>query len=112
MAKFTYNIPSEFTDEDKYFKYFTKKDMAVIIVTGALTLLLYKITGSLFGKPIIGIVIGGIIMIVSIGCAMIRIPETEYLNGGGQTILTLLIRRLVRKNNKLIYIKGYDDWEE
>lgn len=112
MVKFTYSIPSEFTDEDKYFKHFTKKNMAVIIITGFIMFLLYKLTGSLFGKPFIGLIIGGIIMIVSILCAMVKIPETLYLEGGGQTILTILTRKYVRKRNKVIYIKGYDDWGE
>lgn len=112
MVKFTYSIPSEFTDEDKYFKYFTKKNMAVIIITGFIMFLLYKLTGSLFGKPFIGLIIGGIIMLVSILCVMVKIPETLYLEGGGQTILTILTRKYVRKRNKVIYIKGYDDWGE
>lgn len=112
MAKFTYNIPSEFTDEDKWFKFFTKKDMGVIIATGILTFFLYRLAGFLFGKPLIGLIVGGIIMIVSVCCAMIKLPETLYLEGGGQTILTIILRRLIRRKNKVIYIKGYDDGGE
>lgn len=112
MVKFTYNIPSEFTDEDKWFKYFTKKDMGVILVTGVITLTLYKLSDSLLEKPFIGLIIGGIIMCISLFCSMVKLPDTLYLTGGGQTILTLMMRRLVRKRNRVIYIKGYDDWEE
>lgn len=111
MDRFVYNIPSEFTDEDKYFKFFTKKDLAVIIITGAFTFLLFKIAGH-FGRPLVGLIIGIIIMILSIGCSMIKKPSSEYLTGGGQVIMILILRRLIRRKKKVIYIKGYDDLED
>lgn len=112
MPKFTYSIPSEFSDEDKWLKFFRKKDMAVLIVTGAITVGLYKLTGLLIGNAIIGLIIGLLIMGVSMFCSMFPIPDTFYLTGGGQTIATLMIRRLIRKKKRVIYVKGYGKRKE
>jgi hypothetical protein len=112
MAKLTYSIPSEFSDEDRWFKFFTKKDVGVLVVTGALTIFLYKTTGTLFGKPFIGLLVGGIIMAISLFLSMAKLPDTMYMAGGGQTIASILLKKLLRKKNKMVYVKGYNEWEE
>lgn len=109
MAKLTYNVPSEFSDEDKWLKYFSKRDLGILIATGFLTVILYKITGYLFRNPLIGAIIGLLIMAVCVGISMIKLPDTLYLSGGGQSILIVLLKRLIRKKNKIIYVRGYDE---
>lgn len=112
MSQFRKSIPSEFSDEDKYFRFFTKPDLAVIALTGAFTVLLFKLTELFFGKPFIGLIIGVLIMGASLFCSMMRVPESLNFTGGGQKIATILIRRIIRRTSKKIYVKGYDDWEE
>lgn len=112
MNKFRYNIPSEFTDEDRWFKYFTKKDLLVIVVTGILTGVLFKLSASLINKPYVGLIIGLIIMGASLFCCMVRKPETLYLTGGGQTLATIILRRLIRRKNRVIYVRGYNEQED
>lgn len=112
MAKFRYSVPSEFSDEDKWFTYFTKRDLGVLITTGAFTILLYKLSGSLLGKPFVGLIIGGFIMLISVSCSMIKLPDTMFLTGGSQTILNILLKRFIRRKKKVIYVKGYSEWED
>lgn len=111
MAKLTYSIPSEFSDEDRWFKYFTKRDLGVLVTTGAFTVLLFKLTDSLFGKPLIGLIIGVIIVLISMACSMVKLPDTLWLKGGCQPIATILLRRLIRRKKRVIYVKGYREEE-
>lgn len=108
MTKFRYSIPSEFSDEDRWFKYFTKRDLIALAIGGVITVALYRFTLQ-FGKPIIGLIIGGIIIAISLSLSMNKIPDTFYLKGGGQPIVVYLLKILIRKKKKVIYVKGYSE---
>lgn len=112
MAKFKYAIPSEFTDEDKWFKFFTKKTLTVLVVTGAFTVFLYKMFGAIFNKAFIGILIGALVMIISALITMMPVSDDKYLKGGGQTLDSVFLKILIRKKNRRIYVLGYEDEDE
>lgn len=101
-----HEIPSEFTDEDRWLKIFSTKSFAVLGVTGIITLLLTKFFG-LFGIPLVGAILGGILVVTATGTTMIRKFGDNYLKGAGQTLDRLLILRLIRRRNRVIYVKGY-----
>lgn len=100
-----HEIPSKFTDEDRWFKYFTKKTLRFIMVGCLILVLLYKIF-SLFGLAVIGVVFGVVITIALAAISMIPVPENQFLRGGGLTLDIILIRRFIRRGNKVIYVKG------
>lgn len=102
----TFPIPSEFSDEDKWFKYFTKKTLACTLLSGMFMVLLGNFT-SLFGSRAPGLILGSIIVVFVIFITNFKIPETEYLKGAGQTIDVILIRKYLRRRAKCIYVKGY-----
>lgn len=102
----TFPIPSEFSDEDKWFKYFTKKTLGCTLVSGMLMVLLGNLT-LLFGSRAPGLILGSIIVIFVLFITNFKIPETEYLKGAGLTIDVILIRRYLRRRAKCIYVKGY-----
>ena len=104
--EFSCPIPSEFTDEDRWFKFFTKKQLAVVLLNIVWTIALGKLF-KLFGIMPVGIAIGVIQTLVVTALAMFRLPESNYLRGGGQIIGVVLLKRMYRRLFACIYVKGY-----
>ena len=104
--RMTFSIPAEFTDEDKWFRFFYKKNLAVFCAGAAFTYLLWKVL-DLGGLGIAGLIAGGMVTTAITAVTMLPIPESSYLKGGGQTLDIILIRRLIRRKSAVIYIRGY-----
>ena len=87
MAKLgVFPIPGEFKSEDKWFRYFNRKQAAVLVLCGILD---YKI--------------------IMMGIVMVRLPvDVLFLNGGGITIDQLLFRLLYRRLHRELYTKNED----
>lgn len=107
-----YAVMHELKDEDKWLKYFTKKQLlyygvAILIGIGEI-LLLYKI--SL-------VVVGVELLIINLIVAFLiqqKMPQDKYLWGGGTLIQELLLR-VIKKNlpgKRNLYTKFYDDERE
>jgi len=101
-----HDIPAEFTDEDRWFKFFTKKSLVYIAFGCFITFLLYRLFSN-FGYALTGVAIGLFITAVLAFISMFELPGTAYLSGGGLTLDILLKRLYIRKRSKVIYIKGY-----
>lgn len=90
-----YRIPREVEDEDKWFRYFTKKQLAVLVIV---LLIDWKVC-SFFYKLhciVIGITLAILFLIIALAAVMIKMPRIKYLYGGiGLDIL--LIRIIIRK---------------
>lgn len=104
--KMVHSIPSEFTDEDKWFKFFKKRNLVVIAAGLGVTGFFFKIATP-FGLGVPLGLFGIVVTVIATIITMIPLPETNYLKGGGQTLDVILLRRYIRKKNKKIYIKGY-----
>lgn len=105
--RMVYHIPSEFTDEDKWFRIFYKKNLLVMICGLGFTGVIAK-AGALFGMQLPMIIFGLIVTAVITGITMLPVPETQYLKGGGQTLDIILIRMFIRKKNSVLYVRGYN----
>lgn len=102
----THEVPSEFTDEDRWLNIFSTKSFAVLGMTGMVMLFLIKFF-TLFHAAVIGWILGGILVVVGTGITMVKKMGDNYLQGAGQTFDRILFLRMVRKRNKVIYVKGY-----
>lgn len=106
--KMVHNIPLEFKDEDKWFRFFSKKNLIVIIICEGVIGILFKLIQVMnisVGIPFI--IVGEGITVILTALTMIPIGETMYLKGGGQTISTVLAKRIYRRARQVIYVKGY-----
>lgn len=103
----TFPIPSEFSNESKWLKFFTLKTLVCFVISVMIMILLGIFTQT-FGSKVPGLIFGAIIVVFVMCITNIRVPETEYLKGGGQTIDVILIRKYLRKKNRCIYVKGYE----
>lgn len=105
MEKVTYDVPGEFSDEDRWFRFFNKKQILVLAITAAMALFLFKMF-SLFGVGWIGLLIGIPFSLVSTLLTIIPMPEENYLRGGGLTMDVILARKVIRKKTRCLYVKG------
>ena len=87
-----YEIPGEFSDEDRWFKFFNKRQALMIGVSIIFAILVIKGMTSIGLLPV-GVIIGIFAVVFVSVSVMVKIPEMEYLRGGGQTLDVYLIKR-------------------
>lgn len=103
-----YQIPTEMKDQDKWFKYFTKKQACVLFLTAVFDyrFLMWAGTHHML-VPALMFTIFFSAAIASI--VLIPLPSAIlYLSGGGIMLDQWLIRVFIRKRNKQIYVKNYE----
>lgn len=99
-------------DEDKWFKFFSPKQLiaaiACICVFGPFCLFINRIFGFMMAIPIAVV----LLIICAIGI-FFPIPEGNYLIGSGQNIAIIVFRCILRSMNKCVYVKGLNEsvWE-
>ena len=109
----SYRIMKPLKDEDRWFKFFTKKQLMFVVVGLMLSFVTFTIFNGI-GLRIVGIFLVEIIMTISMLLAFLKLPFEKYLIGGGRYAHEILFR-LIAKNmpsNKVIFTKNYEDIEE
>lgn len=107
-----YKIPKPFQDEDKWFRFFTKKQILYIGVPVVISVL---VIAKLYDAPKIILFLAAMLCISVIMAAIVfssfKMPKDKYLWGGG-TALEKLGVRLIKKqsrNKKVLWVKNYGD---
>lgn len=101
-------IPNEFRSEDKWFRYFNRKQALVLVVS---LIIDYRVIMSANAKGLLlpAIILMLLFTMLTVGVVMISLPvDALFLNGGGITLDQLLFRVMYRKLHKEIYAKNYD----
>lgn len=104
---FTYEIPSEFENEERWLSIFTLKSLLSCLVAFGIGILISKITTLLFFSAIPGILISIVLTLGAYIVTTFKIPEEYYLKGGGLPIFIYLINRIYRKHSSVLYVLGY-----
>lgn len=112
MALGTYKVPSPFKDEDKWFRYFTKKQL-LFVGLAAIAAIMLTVFFSKIHMPAIGVGIGAVLVIGIGALVFVTIPQDKYLIGGGYKLEEIALRVVIKHfpKNKRLYIKNYDDSE-
>ncbi len=100
-------IPGEFKSEDKWFRYFDRKQALVLVICGIVD---YRMVMGAAAKGLLvpALIAVLFLTITAMGIVMIRLPvDALFLSGGGLTIDELLLRFLYRKLHREIYTKNY-----
>ena len=109
MAKLGgFPIPGEFKNEDRWFRYFNRKQATVLVLCGILD---YRVImfANLKGMLVPAITLMLMFTMTMMGIVMVRLPvDVLFLNGGGITIDQLLFRILYRKIHRELYTKNED----
>jgi len=104
-----FQIPGEFKSEDKWFRYFNRKQAIVLVICGIID---YRVVMSASGKGMLVPALIAMILftLIIMGSVMIRLPvDVMFLTGGGLTMDEMLVRLLHRRINRCIYTKNYDE---
>lgn len=101
-------IPGEFKSEDKWFRFFNRKQAVVLVICGIMD---YRVImeANMKGMLIPALIVMIFFTLLAMGIVMIRLPcDAMFLSGGGVTIDELIFRVLYRKLHKEICLKNYD----
>lgn len=106
----SYQIPKEFKDEDKWFRYFTKKQLIFVGGAGFASVVITSFFKGL-GMIKVGISISEVILLLTIAIAFIKIPTDKYMIGGGYHIMQILLRLVIKRlpKNRVLYVKNYGE---
>lgn len=97
-------VPREFSDDERWYRFFTRKSIVVLLVMGVISLLLVKFLGFI-GLRTAGVYIALILSGAVMLAVMLPIPEGDVLHGSGCTCDVILFRMLVRKRTGRVYRK-------
>lgn len=105
-----YQIPKEFKDEDKWFRYFTKFQLALFAIAVGISIVVLMVTAAIHLLPI-GIIITELLVGLSLVFGFITLPQDRYMIGGGYPLRTIIMRLIVKnlRKNKKLYVKNYDE---
>lgn len=107
-----FRVPREFKDEDKWFRYFNKKQAVVLVLT---LLADYRmlVAASEHGLVLPALVAAVLFTLVAAGIVMVQLPvDVMFLTGGGITLDQWLFRIILRKSRRVIYTKHSCEKEE
>jgi len=94
-----YKVPRELQDEDKWLKFFTKRQLAILIVALLIDLGLITIFQKLH-IVVVGVVLALIILISAAAVVYLKMPRSRHTHGGGLGLDTIVLRILKRKRSK------------
>lgn len=100
-----FRVPREIRDEDKWFRYFTKKQAAILIASLFLD---YRIVTAAAAKGLTlpAIIVSIIFTLIIAGMVMVRLPvDVMFLTGGGITLDEWFLRVFLRLHGRAIYTK-------
>lgn len=100
-----FRVPREIRDEDKWFRYFTKKQAAIIMLS---LLIDYKMitAATARGLTLPAIIAAIIFTLIVAGAVMVQLPvDVMFLTGGGITLSEWLFRVFLRLRRRAIYTK-------
>lgn len=106
-----FRVPREFKDEDKWFRYFNKKQAVVMVITGLFD---YRVimVGASHGFTLPAIVAAVLLTLTAGVLVMVHLPvDVMFLTGGGITLDQWIFRVFMRKRRKVIYTKNVQEEE-
>jgi len=100
-----YRIPDELKDEDLWFRFFTKRQLAIFIAVLLADWGILKVS-RLMHLTVVGILVSIGLLVTTGILVFIKMPTNRYLHGGGIGLDRLLARILIKKcipGSKVIY---------
>lgn len=102
-----YRIPDELKDEDLWFRFFTKRQLAVFIGVILADWNIFRICRFL-RLTVVGVLISVGLLVITAILVFIKMPSNRYLYGGGIGLERLLARILAKRcvpGKRVVYTK-------
>lgn len=108
MAQLHYYNSIDLTEsESRWLIVFTKRTFIALIIGAIPGILMIKMIGGA-----VGIVLCLLIELIAFLITGVPLPAHWTLKGGGLTIDTIILRKIVRFTNRVLYVYRYDDPDE
>lgn len=113
MADLREEVPREFSDDERWYRFFSRKSILVLLIMGVMDLAIVKFFAFIHLQTP-GIFVAIILTVVVMAAVMLPIPEGDVLHGSGSTCDVILFRLYVRRKNSKIYVRNltYSGMEE
>ena len=108
MAQFSHKVPRELRNEDRWFKIFSPKQAIAAAICAAVAIPVGIFIHRLFGNIPTIIVLEFYIIFCAVGMFTV-IPNSQYMLGGGQSAAMVVVRCVVRRLTKKVYVKHMDE---
>lgn len=105
--KTRYEIPQGLTDESRWYKYFSLRSLIICLCVAGVGILIGNLIKGL-GITIYFIVFWTVITIFITVLTMVKIPNSNWLRGGGEHVDQFVLKVFIRNQKRCLYIKGYD----
>lgn len=109
-----YKVPKPIQDEDKWMKFFTKKQLLALVVAAIVGFGIIRLTYCIH-LVMIGVILTILLIVATLLATMATMPNEKYLFGGGCPIWQIgyrIIRRKLFPSNKVIYTSTQEDESE
>lgn len=110
MSGLSAERPPEFTDDERWWKWFSRSTVIVLLVSLCIAYFIFKIF-SMIHLVSVGVVLGILLVLSSVIMTMIPVPGGDVLHGSGLLLWVLLYHMFIRKKSKRIYVKKVGDKE-
>lgn len=108
MSQFTHRVPRPLQNEDKWFKFFTPKQLGVAVVAIVIAVISVVMLTNIIG--LLPATLINIPFLIFVGAGMFCKPNSSwYLTGGTYPLGIILIRMLIRKMKNVLYVKHLND---
>lgn len=104
-----HKVPTPFSDEDKWFK-LTKRQIVILLIAVVISIGICTLAKG-FGVLPLGIMISTAVVVVAGFICFMELPDDKYMFGTGVKLEILALRVIVKKFNRVIYSKNYDNEE-
>ena len=96
--------PAEFTDDERWARYFTTTSLIALMVLGGFCLILCKICASMRILPL-GLAVSVVILGGGAFVFLVPVPEGDLWHGQGTLIAKILMRVVIRRRMGRIYVR-------
>lgn len=111
MANLREKVPGEFTDDERWYKFFTLRSL-IAFLTGGLIDFLVTVTFRKAGLGMVGFITGTLLFLILFGLATLRWPQEDTVRGGGRITGNLLLTALFHRRNQNIYVRMFEEAED
>lgn len=111
MANLREQVPGEFTDDERWYRFFTLKTLIAFAIGTALDFLL-TVLFSKIGAAAFGLVLGTLLLFVIVSFVSVRWPMTDTVRGGGKTLSELSVALFAHRKNRALYVRIFRKEED
>ena len=110
MARQTVEIPQEFTDDIRWYKYLTNQMIIAIAICGMIDTLIVLALSS-YNLTIPGLILSAILMLTVLALISFPMPGA-IMSGGGMLLYEYVYLRLRHRGSRKIYLRLENDLDQ